>query len=66
VPEVLVVGAGPVGLALAADLRVRGVDVEIVEKFRPTARKRIFLHVLHVYNGAFGEERFVGFRQCGP
>lgn len=28
----LVVGAGPVGLALAADLRVRGVDVEIVEK----------------------------------
>ena len=31
-PEVLVVGAGPVGLALAADLRVRGVDVEVVEK----------------------------------
>lgn len=31
-PEVLVVGAGPVGLALAADLRVRGVDVDVVEK----------------------------------
>ncbi|OZD39066.1 hypothetical protein CH252_31455 [Rhodococcus sp. 06-1477-1B] len=30
--EVLVVGAGPVGLALAADLRARGVDVDIVEK----------------------------------
>ncbi len=32
VPEVLVVGAGPVGLALAADLRVRGLDVEIVDR----------------------------------
>jgi 2-polyprenyl-6-methoxyphenol hydroxylase-like FAD-dependent oxidoreductase len=31
-PEVLVVGAGPVGLALAADLRARGVDVEVVER----------------------------------
>ncbi|MFJ4038461.1 FAD-dependent oxidoreductase [Microbacterium sp. NPDC090007] len=30
--EVLVVGAGPVGLALAADLRARGVDVEIVDR----------------------------------
>lgn len=30
--EVLVVGAGPVGLALAADLRVRGVDVEVIER----------------------------------
>jgi 2-polyprenyl-6-methoxyphenol hydroxylase-like FAD-dependent oxidoreductase len=32
VAEVLVVGAGPVGLALAADLRGRGVEVEIVER----------------------------------
>ncbi len=31
-PEVLVVGAGPVGLALAADLRRRGVDVDIVDR----------------------------------
>ncbi|WP_285136097.1 NAD(P)/FAD-dependent oxidoreductase [Microbacterium sp. lyk4-40-TSB-66] len=31
-PEVLVVGAGPVGLALAADLDARGVDVEVVER----------------------------------
>lgn len=31
-PEVLVVGAGPVGLALSADLRARGVDVEVVER----------------------------------
>lgn len=31
-PEVLVVGAGPVGLALAADLRTRGVDVDIVDR----------------------------------
>ncbi len=31
-PEVLVVGAGPVGLALAADLRARGVEVDVVEK----------------------------------
>ncbi|MEV7874358.1 NAD(P)/FAD-dependent oxidoreductase [Microbacterium sp. NPDC089188] len=30
--EVLVVGAGPVGLALAADLRTRGVAVEVVER----------------------------------
>ncbi len=30
--EVLVVGAGPVGLALAADLRARGVDVDLVER----------------------------------
>ena len=30
--EVLVVGAGPVGLALAADLRARGVDVDVVER----------------------------------
>ncbi|WP_295842405.1 NAD(P)/FAD-dependent oxidoreductase [uncultured Microbacterium sp.] len=30
--EVLVVGAGPVGLALAADLRARGVDVALVER----------------------------------
>ncbi|MCG7418009.1 FAD-dependent monooxygenase [Microbacterium sp. ACRRU] len=34
--DALVVGAGPVGLALSADLRARGVEVEIVEK-RPTA-----------------------------
>jgi 2-polyprenyl-6-methoxyphenol hydroxylase-like FAD-dependent oxidoreductase len=31
-PEVLVVGAGPVGLALGADLRRRGIHVEIVER----------------------------------
>lgn len=31
-PEVLVVGAGPVGLALAADLRARAVEVDVVEK----------------------------------
>lgn len=31
-PEVLVVGAGPVGLALAADLRARGLEVDIVER----------------------------------
>lgn len=31
-PEVLVVGAGPVGLALAADLRARGVEVDVVER----------------------------------
>ncbi len=30
--EVLVVGAGPVGLALAADLRARGVAVDVVER----------------------------------
>ena len=30
--DVLVVGAGPVGLALGADLRARGVDVAIVER----------------------------------
>lgn len=30
--EVLVVGAGPVGLALAADLRTRGVEVAVVER----------------------------------
>lgn len=30
--DVLIVGAGPVGLALAADLRVRGVDVDLVER----------------------------------
>lgn len=36
-PEILIVGAGPVGLALAADLRVRGLDVEIVEKRAATA-----------------------------
>lgn len=35
--DVLVVGAGPVGLALAADLRVRGLDVEIVDKRGATA-----------------------------
>ncbi len=35
-PEVLIVGAGPVGLALAADLRVRGLDVDVVER-RPAA-----------------------------
>ncbi|WP_307450634.1 MULTISPECIES: NAD(P)/FAD-dependent oxidoreductase [Microbacterium] len=31
-PEVLVVGAGPVGLALSADLRARGIDVEVVDR----------------------------------
>lgn len=31
-PEVLVVGAGPVGLALSADLSARGFDVEVVER----------------------------------
>ncbi|MDQ1124801.1 FAD-dependent oxidoreductase [Microbacterium trichothecenolyticum] len=35
-PDVLIVGAGPVGLALAADLRARGLDVGIVDK-RPAA-----------------------------
>lgn len=30
--EVLVVGAGPVGLALAADLHARGVEVKILER----------------------------------
>ncbi|MDF2991954.1 MAG: 2-polyprenyl-6-methoxyphenol hydroxylase [Microbacterium sp.] len=30
--DVLVVGAGPVGLALAADLRTRGLDVDVIEK----------------------------------
>lgn len=32
--DVLVVGAGPVGLALAADLRTRGIEVEILERRR--------------------------------
>lgn len=35
-PEVLVIGAGPVGTTLAAELARRGVDVEIVER-RPHA-----------------------------
>lgn len=35
-PDVLVVGAGPVGMLLASDLSRRGVDVEVYEK-RPTA-----------------------------
>src|SRR3954467_3514289 len=30
--EVLIVGAGPVGLTLAASLRARGVDVVVVDK----------------------------------
>lgn len=35
-PEVIVIGAGPVGTTLAAELARRGVDVEIVER-RPNA-----------------------------
>lgn len=31
-PEVLIVGAGPVGLLLGAELRRRGVDVEVLEQ----------------------------------
>lgn len=34
-PDVVVVGAGPVGLLLAGDLAARGVDVQVLEK-RPT------------------------------
>lgn len=33
--EVLIVGAGPVGLTLALDLASRGVDVIVVERRRP-------------------------------
>ncbi|GAA4918218.1 NAD(P)/FAD-dependent oxidoreductase [Nesterenkonia rhizosphaerae] len=35
-PEVLVVGAGPVGLLLAGELRRRGIDVELLDQ-RPQA-----------------------------
>src|SRR3954447_15646866 len=44
--DVLVVGAGPVGLALAGDLARRGVDVRIVDTLAvPTAESRaIVLH----------------------
>ena len=30
-PDVLIVGAGPVGLTLAIDLAWRGIDVTVVE-----------------------------------
>ncbi|MEU8527417.1 FAD-dependent monooxygenase [Streptomyces sp. NPDC048629] len=33
-PDVLVVGAGPVGLTAAAELRRRGIDVRIVDRLR--------------------------------
>ncbi|MFE7845678.1 FAD-dependent oxidoreductase [Microbacterium sp. NPDC057407] len=35
-PDVVVIGAGPVGLLLAGDLAARGVDVQVLEK-RPAA-----------------------------
>ena len=37
--DVLVVGAGPTGLALAVDLRRRGVDVRLVDRL-PGVRRR--------------------------
>src|ERR1700687_3671331 len=36
-PEVLIVGAGPVGLTLAIDLAWRGIDVTVVETRAPAA-----------------------------
>ena len=39
--EVLIVGAGPVGLTLALDLAWRGVDVVVVERRRPAEPPRI-------------------------
>src|SRR3954453_17882156 len=36
--NVLIVGAGPVGLTLAIDLAWRGIDVTVVEARRPAAR----------------------------
>src|ERR1700709_131510 len=36
-PEVLIVGAGPVGLTLAIDLAWRGIDVIVVETRAPAA-----------------------------
>jgi 2-polyprenyl-6-methoxyphenol hydroxylase-like FAD-dependent oxidoreductase len=38
-PQVLVVGAGPVGLILAIDLARRGVDVQVIE--RSTERRKL-------------------------
>ncbi|WP_322061881.1 FAD-dependent monooxygenase [Paraburkholderia sp. J63] len=32
--EVLIVGAGPVGLALAVELRLRGIDVQVIDGIR--------------------------------
>ena len=52
--EVLIVGAGPVGLALAASLQARGVDVVLLDKaaeISPTSRAAVIhartLEVLH-------------------
>src|SRR5262249_2862012 len=39
--EVLIVGAGPVGLTLALDLASRGVDVVVVERRHPAEPPRI-------------------------
>ncbi len=36
-PDVLIVGAGPVGLALACELRLRGIDCRLVEKAQKPA-----------------------------
>jgi 2-polyprenyl-6-methoxyphenol hydroxylase-like FAD-dependent oxidoreductase len=43
VSEVLVVGAGPTGLTLAAQLHARGVDLRIVERRRERGPSRAFL-----------------------